>query len=87
MFPRRRIAVFVHGCFWHHHAGCYRAKLPHTRADFWRQKLEGNVEGDAAALANLEAGGWTALVVWECEVGPAALEALYERIVGMPLPR
>ncbi|WP_025310947.1 very short patch repair endonuclease [Roseicyclus elongatus] len=85
VFPSRRVAVFVHGCFWHQRPGCRRAKLPRTRADFWRRKLEGNVERDAAALAELEAGGWTALVVWECEVGPEALEALYERIVGSPM--
>lgn len=87
VFPSRRVAVFVHGCFWHQHPGCKRAKLPQTRADFWRQKLEGNFERDAVALAALEAGGWTVLVVWECEVGSEALEALYDRIVRTPVRR
>ena len=87
VFTSRRIAVFVHGCFWHQHPGCKRAKLPQTRADFWREKLEGNVERDAAALAELEAASWTALVVWECEIQPETLEALYEHIVKTPVRR
>ncbi|GAA5071263.1 DNA mismatch endonuclease Vsr [Roseibacterium beibuensis] len=82
VFPSRRVAVFVHGCFWHQHPGCRRAKLPQTRADFWREKLEANVRRDAAALAALEILGWTALVVWECEIEGDALEELYQRIQG-----
>lgn len=87
LLPSRRVAVFVHGCFWHQHPGCKRARLPQTRADFWREKLEGNVERDAAALEELEANGWTTLVVWECEVGPKALEELYLKIQGLPIHR
>lgn len=87
VFPSRRIAVFIHGCFWHQHLGCKRAKLPQTRADFWREKMKANVARDAAALAALKAAGWTALVVWECEIQPETLEALYERIVETPVRR
>ncbi|MBN2906349.1 MAG: DNA mismatch endonuclease Vsr [Rhodobacteraceae bacterium] len=87
VLPSRRVALFVHGCFWHQHLGCKRAKLPQTRADFWREKLEGNVERDAAALAELEARGWIALVVWECEVGPEALEELFLKIQRFPIHR
>jgi len=87
VFPSRRITVFVHGCFWHRHPGCRQAKLLQMRADFRRRKLEANVERDVAALAALEAAGWTALVMWECEVGPEALERLYERIKEIPVTR
>ena len=93
VFPSRRVAVFVHGCFWHQHPGCKRAKLPQTRADSWRRKLEANRERDVAALKALEEAGWTALVVWECELGPETLMALYTRIsktpknADFPLPR
>lgn len=81
VFPSRRIAVFVHGCFWHQHPGCGRARLPATRSDFWREKLEANVRRDTAAVAALEAAGWTALIVWECEVNRDVLERLYEIVV------
>ncbi|MCE8006412.1 very short patch repair endonuclease [Aestuariivita sp.] len=85
VFPSRKLVVFVHGCFWHQHSGCKRAKLPETRADFWRQKMKANVDRDAAAMGALKDAGWTALVVWECEIGPETLETLYQRISGAPL--
>lgn len=87
VFPFRRVAGFVHGCFWHQHLGCSRAKLPQTRPDFWREKLEANVRRDAAALAALETAGWTALVVWECEIEGDALEEIHQRIQGLPIHR
>lgn len=65
---RRRKAVFVHGCFWHQHEGCRAAQVPKTRVDFWTEKFARNRRRDAAALEALEALGWSALVVWECEL-------------------
>lgn len=62
----RRIAIFIHGCFWHMHEGCRFAKLPATRPDFWKAKLEGNVERDRRAVETLLAKNWRVLVVWEC---------------------
>lgn len=66
VLPRHRTVVFVHGCFWHFHAGCRLAKLPGTREEFWRNKLLGNRKRDAAAVDALQADGWRVLVVWEC---------------------
>jgi len=68
VFPGKRAVIFVHGCFWHGH-DCPAAKLPTTRADFWRDKIAGNRRRDAAALERLREQGWRALVVWECELG------------------
>lgn len=65
VFPRYRTVVFVHGCFWHGH-DCHLFRLPKTRTEFWRQKIEGNRERDARVIRNLEAAGWRVLVVWEC---------------------
>lgn len=65
VFPKYRAAVFVHGCFWHGHA-CPLFKLPETRADFWQQKIEGNVARDEAAIVRLRSLGWRVAVVWEC---------------------
>lgn len=64
----RRVAVFVHGCFWHRHKECRYAKLPATRPEFWRAKLEGNAERDARVIEALQAMGWRVLVVWECAI-------------------
>lgn len=67
VFPSRRLALFVHGCFWHRHTGCPAARLPKSRLDFWEPKLEGNAERDKKKRAELEAMGWRVFVIWECE--------------------
>ena len=63
----RRIS-FVHGCFWHQHDGCKRAKLPTTNTDFWQKKLTANKKRDAHIAEELEKLGWRVLVIWECEL-------------------
>lgn len=68
ILPRYRIAIFVHGCFWHRHPGCRNATMPSTRPEFWAAKFEGNVERDARNAAALEEAGWTVLTVWECDL-------------------
>lgn len=65
VFPARRAAILVHGCFWHGH-DCPAFRWPSSRADFWRAKIEGNRARDAADLGRLEADGWRVLTVWEC---------------------
>ncbi len=67
IFPRYRLAVFVHGCFWHRHSGCRYAYTPKSRIAFWVEKFAQNVSRDKRneeALRNL---GWRVLVIWECE--------------------
>jgi DNA mismatch endonuclease, patch repair protein len=84
VFPSRRVALFVHGCFWHRHAGCSAARLPKSRLEFWEPKLEGNVSRDQRQREALEATGWTVLVVWECETKDlVALNALAQKILAM----
>jgi len=67
VFPRLHKAVFVHGCFWHRHPGCYRTTTPKTRARYWTQKFRENVSRDAIKEAQLRALGWRVCVIWECE--------------------
>jgi DNA mismatch endonuclease (patch repair protein) len=64
----RKVAIFVHGCFWHRHKGCRYAKLPATRPEFWKAKLEGNAERDERSIEALKAMGWRVLIVWECAI-------------------
>jgi len=68
VLPARKVAVFVHGCFWHRHDGCRNSVLPKTRSDFWLAKLNGNVERDRRNTAALRCLGWRVLIVWECEI-------------------
>lgn len=65
---RHRTAIFVHGCFWHGHEGCRRARLPETRRDFWEAKISRNIARDSEAISELERLGFRVLVLWECEL-------------------
>lgn len=73
VLPKWRLALFVHGCFWHQHPGCKRASTPKTREAFWGSKLALNVTRDARQAAELEALGWTVAVIWECETRNQAI--------------
>ena len=80
VLPRHRLAVFVHGCFWHRHTGCPRTTTPKTRAAFWASKFAANIARDERATAELGRLGWRVHVVWECETrGTAWFDALRRR--------
>lgn len=66
VFPRHRLAVFVHGCFWHGH-GCHLSRLPASHVDFWTAKIERNRARDRQALEALTDFGWRTMVIWQCE--------------------
>lgn len=64
----RRVAIFIHGCFWHRHHNCSLARLPKTNAEFWKTKLSGNERRDRAKYSELANLGWRVLVIWECAI-------------------
>lgn len=84
VFPKYKTVVFVHGCFWHRHAGCKFATTPSTREHYWTNKLSENVARDSYQIAALGGLGWRVLVVWECELreGMARLDLLCLEIIG-----
>jgi len=67
VFPRYRRVIFVHGCFWHGHKGCAKAKRPSSNRAFWDRKLSRNLERDCENAVVLRKTGWKVLVIWECE--------------------
>lgn len=73
VFPGKKKVIFVHGCFWHRHAGCHRTTSPKTRAEYWQDKFDENVRRDAACERELLESGWAVLTVWECEVDDECL--------------
>ena len=82
VFPSKRKAVLVHGCFWHQHPGCRLAARPKSRPDYWLPKLARNVERDTETLRGLEEAGWEPLVIWECETkDPAKLDFILRRFL------
>jgi DNA mismatch endonuclease (patch repair protein) len=74
VLPRFRAVVFVHGCFWHGH-GCPLFKMPSTRRDFWKTKIDNNRDNDRKAAGALHDAGWRVATIWECAMrGPARLD-------------
>lgn len=68
VMPGRRIAIFIHGCFWHRHQDCPLARLPKSNAEFWKAKLSGNERRDQVKYFELAKLDWRVLVVWECAI-------------------
>lgn len=80
VLPRWNAVVFVHGCFWHGHRGCHYFKLPKTRAEFWKTKIEGNSKRDSIAVDRLREAGWRVAIIWECALREDPDRALDELI-------
>ncbi len=79
--PRRKV-IFVHGCFWHQHekGTCSKGRLPKSNLDYWKPKLERNVERDNINQQKLFDMGWQVLVIWECEANNS--ENIHQRITA-----
>ena len=67
VLPKYKTVIFVHGCYWHGH-NCPAGKLPETNKDFWREKINGNIERDKKNKLELEKQGWYVITVWQCEL-------------------
>lgn len=68
VFPSRRIALFIHGCFWHGHDCPHGRRMPVTNIDYWREKIKRNIERDARVQKELSELGWEMAIIWECQV-------------------
>jgi DNA mismatch endonuclease (patch repair protein) len=69
IFPSRKLAIFVHGCFWHGCKKCIDGKrMVKSNSDYWMSKVEGNRRRDSRNKRALRASGWNSLTIWECEV-------------------
>lgn len=68
IFPGRKKAIFVNGCFWHGHVDCRYGQLPKTHVEFWQAKIGRNQVRDKESITSLEAGGWRVLTIWQCEL-------------------
>src|SRR5271167_5164340 len=68
VLPGRKLAIFVHGCFWHGHDCARGARVPKANRDYWLGKVGRNRSRDIASRTALEAGGWRVEAVWECEL-------------------
>lgn len=75
----RRWAIFVNGCFWHHHRGCKQATIPKNNRAFWQSKFAANRARDADAALELRRRGFNVLILWECQLKSS--EARLRRLV------
>ena len=80
VFLKKRIAIFVDGCFWHGH-DC-RNTRPKDNREYWQKKRERNMKHDKEVTALFESRGWTVLRIWECELKKKNLDATMEKIIA-----
>ncbi len=79
VLPKHDKIILVHGCFWHGHPKCRRARLPSTNVTFWKEKIETNRIRDGRTVRKLRRMGWSVLVVWQCQT--ANIERLTEKLL------
>ena len=80
VLPRFKVAVLVHGCFWHRHTRCRFAYEPKSNQRFWNKKFAENVARDRKKISALRKAGWKVLTVWECQTSDRHLGRLLQRI-------
>ena len=68
VLPKYKTVIFVDGCFWHGHEGCKYFRLPKSNVEFWKEKIERNIERDKESMQALFDLGWKVVRVWECEL-------------------
>jgi len=79
VFPLKKIAIFVNGCFWHLH-GCKNSSIPKSNTEFWKSKLESNKTRDNENVQSLKKHGWKILTLWECKLESNYMEELKKTI-------
>ncbi|EGO63410.1 DNA mismatch endonuclease Vsr [Acetonema longum] len=80
VYPGRKKAIFVNGCFWHGH-DCQRGTLPSSNREFWEEKISNNKQRDNINYQEIESQGWSFLVIWQCEIKRKNMTNLEERII------
>ena len=83
VFPKKKLAIFINGCFWHMH-GCKLSTIPTTRREYWVAKLERNKSRDEEVQLMLKNEGWSILVLWECELEFNPDERLSQLVKCLP---
>lgn len=80
VLSKYKTVIFVHGCLWHGHENCKKAALPKTRTEWWKNKIEGNIENDRKVFTALKEQGWRVMEVWGCELTAAKKEQTLEKL-------
>lgn len=81
VLPKYKTVVFVNGCFWHGHEGCKYFVWPQNNADFWKTKINANIQRDQRKKEELERLGWHVIIVWECGLKKSEFEDTMKWVV------
>lgn len=81
VLPKLKVAVFIHGCFWHGHTNCRYFVLPKTRTEWWLKKIERNKQLDSEYLLKLKDAGWKVFTIFECKLKPNLRAKTLENLV------
>jgi len=82
VFPRFKVALFVHGCFWHRHHACRLAYTPSANAKKWAEKFDATIRRDQKQIALLLQAGWRVFVIWECSLRRKDLSPLFSSVAS-----
>lgn len=81
VLPKYRTVIFVHGCFWHGHAGCKYFVVPKTRTSWWLKKINSNKELDKKNIRILHLDSWKVLTIFECQLKPKKVDVTFRNLL------
>ena len=81
VLPKYKTVIFVNGCFWHGHEGCRYFVWPKNNAEFWKEKISGNILRDKHNRQILSDQGWRVIEVWECELKKKSAQETLDHLV------
>ena len=82
VLPKYKTVIFVNGCFWHAHEGCKYFVWPKSNVDFWKRKINGNIQRDLCNNQLLSEQGWNVIVIWECQPKKSTFDETMQHLVG-----
>ena len=80
IIKKYKLVLFVHGCFWHAHQNCKEFRYPKSNVDFWKKKIDKNIQRDKEVLKTLDKLSYDVYVIWECEINKKDFGVLEEFI-------
>ena len=81
VLPKYKAVIFVNGCFWHGHEGCRYFVWPKNNAEFWKEKITGNIQRDKHNHQLLANQGWLVIEIWECQLMKSVVDNTLQNLV------